>query len=142
MSDRKPDPMPLALAGTDRPGHGRPDPSATATATWQAIDRALRPVLGSRGVEALYWRSLHLAAASHPWLAPGDEAAGPGMDLAALAATLAGQEAAAAESGGRAMLDHLRQLLVSLVGASLTARLLVSVPELTAGLHDPQDPSP
>lgn len=140
MSDRKPDPMPLALAGADRPGHRRSDASSTATATWQAIDRALRPVLGGRGVDALYWRSLHLAAGSHPWLLAGDEAAEAGMDLVVLATALDGQDAAEAESGSRALLDHFRELLVSLVGASLTARLLVSVPELTIDAQNPQDP--
>lgn len=141
MSDRKPDPMPLALAGADRPGHPRSDASSTTIATWQAIDRALRPVLGARGVEALYVRSLHLAAGSHPWLHAGDEAAEVAMDLALLATALDGQDAAEAESGSRALLDNFRELLVSLVGASLTARLLVSVPELTIDAQNPQDPS-
>ena len=42
--------------------------SETVVGAWQAIDSALAPVIGRRGIAALYKRSLHLAARSHPWL--------------------------------------------------------------------------
>lgn len=141
MSDGK-EPMPRTSAGDARLGPGRPDIAASTTATWQAIDRALQPILGRRGVEALYWRSLQLAAGSHPWLVDDSESADGAMDLTALASAVAGQDAESADAGCRALLDHFKDLLVSLVGASLTDRLLATVPATHADTPNPQDTSP
>lgn len=113
--------------------------AANAATTWRAIAAALRPILGGRGVDALYWRSLHLAAAAEPWLAEGIDSTEAAMDLDALATALAGQPPDRAEAGCRAVLEQFTQLLVSLVGASLTARLLASVPAPCAATPNSQD---
>jgi hypothetical protein len=112
----------------------------TILAVWHEIDRALAPIVGHRGVVALYHRSLKLAAASHPWLA----GAAPGMlaaaDLPALKAALVQQTAAQAATGGSALFETFHELLASLVGAGLTERLLRSVWTPSSGASPAQDP--
>lgn len=93
----------------------------------QAIETALAPIIGLRGVAALHRRSLHLAGPMHPWLAgrpPGEPASD---DLAILKTLLSRQTSADAALGGAAFLQAYYDLLSSLVGASLTERLLRSV---------------
>ena len=96
-------------------------------AVWAEIDDALTPILGSRGVAALYMRSLHLAGKAHPWLAAPDEGEPPAVGPAALKSALARHSSSAAAAGGSAFLQTFHELLASLVGASLTERLLRSV---------------
>ncbi len=87
----------------------------------QAIETTLAPIVGLRGVAALQRRSLHLAGRSHPWLA-GEPA---GEDhLASLKTLLSGQHSANAALGGATYLQAFHDLLSSLVGPSLTERLL------------------
>jgi hypothetical protein len=96
---------------------------SVATA-WRAIEAALAPIIGPRGVAALLHRSLHLSAQVHPWLArPGDgEPASP--DVAALKAVLTGQSRAVAAAGGALLLRTFCEALATLIGPSLTDRLL------------------
>jgi hypothetical protein len=95
--------------------------------TWQEIDAALTPIIGQRGVAALHKRSLYLTGAAHPWLAGMHEGVQSTMDLATLKSVLAQQSSADAEAGGGALLQTFHELLASLVGPSLTERLLRSV---------------
>ncbi|MBI5275085.1 MAG: hypothetical protein HY854_01375 [Burkholderiales bacterium] len=90
---------------------------------------ALAPVIGARGVAALYRRTLFLATAGHPWLADAVAAAGseaPG-DFSALHAALAGRDAPGAAAAQRGLLQALRGLLDRLIGPALTGRLLHTV---------------
>lgn len=96
-------------------------------AVWREVDLALHPIIGHRGVLALYNRSLKLAAARHPWLADAHPGALAAIDASALRAALARQPAAEARAAGEALLQGFRDLLASLIGASLTDRLLGSV---------------
>lgn len=93
--------------------------------TCQAIESALAPIIGPRGVAALHRRSLLLAARTHPWLAStpvSDQAAeSPSTFQKAL---LSRQTSAEAAQGGAAYLQAFYDLLISLVGPSLTERLL------------------
>lgn len=90
----------------------------------EEIDDTLTPILGERGMAALYKRSLHLAAAAYPWLAAPDENDPPAAGPAALKSALARRSSAAAAAGGSTFLQTFHGLLASLVGASLTERLL------------------
>lgn len=108
-------------------------------ATWQEIDAALNPIVGRKGVAALYKRSLYLTGAAHPWLAGMHEGAQAAIDLAALKSVLAQQSSADAALGGNALLQTFYQLLGSLVGPSLTERLLRSVWEHTSRGPPAQD---
>jgi hypothetical protein len=100
--------------------------AAAVLQAWAQADAALNPVIGPRGVLALYNRSLSLAAARHPWLAAEHAGALAPQDLPALRAALAGQPATVALQGGQALLQAFDDLLCSLIGASLTERLLGS----------------
>ena len=93
---------------------------------WRDIDAVLAPVLGRRGVDALFSRSLHLTQRIHSWLVhSGSEDASP--DLPALGAALERQNAPEAIAAAIHILDTFHSLLASLVGHSLTERLLRSV---------------
>lgn len=111
--------------------------------TWQAVDAALAPVIGSKGVEALYERSLHLVRGQHPWLASARQGAGaPGMDLGLLGATLARQENLTAAAAAGDQLQSLYELLRSLIGPSLTGQLLRSAWDNPFGGVPAQDRTP
>jgi hypothetical protein len=93
-------------------------------AVWQEIDAALAPIIGPRGVAALYARSLYLTSASHPWLGHTHESVQAQMDLAALKSVFRQQSSANAASGGNALFQTFYELLASLIGPSLSERLL------------------
>lgn len=93
----------------------------------RAIEAALTPIIGQRGVAALHRRSLHLAARSHPWLAGAMADDPASQDWAILKALLSRQTSADAAAGGAAFLQSFNDLLGSLVGPSLTERLLRSI---------------
>lgn len=123
-------------------GTGDADHVADATlAAWGAIDRALQPIFGKNGVAGLYRRSLHLAAAEHPGL-DIDSPDGDNRDINvdALRAALAQQSTADAQAGAAAFLRHFDALLSSLVGPSLTARLLQPVWSGDPKAPNKQDP--
>ena len=93
-------------------------------ATWREIDTALAPIIGSKAVAALYKRSLHLTGRTHAWLAGAHEGAQAAIDLEALKSVVARQSNADAALGSSALLQTFNQLLSSLIGRSLTERLL------------------
>jgi hypothetical protein len=111
-------------------------------AVWQEIDQALSPIVGTRGVAALYNRSLKLTAAAHPWLAGTSSSTLNAVDPAVLKAALLQQTAVQAAAGGGALFETFRELLASLVGAALTERLLRSVWTPSSGASPAQDHSP
>ncbi|MDB5815997.1 MAG: hypothetical protein JWN23_3114 [Rhodocyclales bacterium] len=110
--------------------------------TWLEIDAALRPIIGQGGVAALYKRSLYLSAQAHPWLGSTQEGVQAPMDLAALKVVIAEQTNANAAAGSRALLHTFNELLTSLVGPSLTERLLRSVWANSFSGSPAQDSSP
>lgn len=95
--------------------------------TWQEINTTLIPILGERGVAALYHRSLYLTSSAHSWLAETYTGIQTPMDLEALKRVIAQQTSANAVAGGAAVLQTFYGLLASLVGPLLTERLLRSV---------------
>jgi hypothetical protein len=109
--------------------------------TWQEIDTALGPIIGQRGVAALYKRSLFLTGAAHPWLAAIHGNVRTSIDFAALKSVLVQQGSADAAAGGGALLHTFHELLTSLVGPSLTERLLRSVWANALGTSPAQDTS-
>lgn len=111
----------------------------TILAVWQEIDLALAPIVGHRGVAALYNCSLKLAAVAHLWLAGASSGMLAAFDPPALKAALVQQTAAQAAAGGNALFETFRDLLASLVGAALTERLLRSVWTPSSGAAPAQD---
>lgn len=103
------------------------DASVVAEATLgilQQIADQLTPVIGSRGVDALFRRSLHLTRTSLPWLAQSEVSEESTALLASLKAGLSDLEPKAALEASHALLMTFTKLLTSLIGKSLTKRLL------------------
>jgi hypothetical protein len=123
-----PPPLDKAWASVDKAELAR-----SVLATWQAIDAELSPVVGRRGVAAMYQRSLQLSAPAHPWLAAaqGDLT---GIDFTALEREINRQSPGDAVTGARAALQAFHDLLVGLVGAALTDRILRPVWAVTPGI--------
>jgi len=105
------------------------------------IDAALNPIVGRRGVAALLQRSLHLSAQTHPWLLPLDAELPMGVDVAPLHKALVRQAPAAAAEGVDHLVHTFHELLASLVGASLSERLLRPVWADLSGGASAQDTS-
>ena len=135
-------PWPPPLAGRVPPGANAEQLADEVAACLRDIDEALHPIIGHRGVAALYNRSLRLAAAAHPWLAIGLPDVQAAIDVAALRAALLQHTAAEAAAAGAALFRHFEQLLASLVGPALTAQLLQSVWTHPAASPPAQDNTP
>jgi hypothetical protein len=116
--------------------------SALSVAIWQRISGALSPVIGAGGVIALYRRSLHLSRAAYPWLTTAPDDRSMAGELAALLALLQQQSREDAIAAGRSMLRTFNDLLISLIGRSLTEHLLASVWDNAARGSAAQDISP
>ncbi|MDH4389827.1 MAG: hypothetical protein QE285_00210 [Aquabacterium sp.] len=129
---------PLALRASA--GAGALQVAHAVGTLWHEIDLALCPIIGAGGVLALFRRSAYLAAVQHPWLRDDLGADGlAGFDLAAFTAVLAGQDAAQALACADTLLVTFHGLLASLIGASLTERLLHPVwgtPPISAPAQD------
>lgn len=95
-----------------------------ALATWHQMSSRLAPVIGVRGGDVLFARALHLTKTSFPWLAMAEGQADHTALLAGLQARLAGQETAAATEAATTLLVTFAEILASLIGESLTERLL------------------
>ena len=116
--------------------------ASLVVAAWQEIDDSLAPVLGQGGVAALYGRSLYLTSSSHACLSGATAGVGTTMDLANLKSVLAQQNSADAATAGGALLHNFHALLTSLVGPTLTERLLRSAWENLLGGRPAQDKDP
>jgi hypothetical protein len=103
------------------------DPVAIAGALARVVQdlaAVLTPILGVRGVAALYQRTLHLTRARHAWLAEPLEVAQPAIDLVALQAAFVRRDRDEAAAAATALLQSFHDLLASLIGLPLCERLL------------------
>ncbi|MGA2082824.1 MAG: hypothetical protein ABSH53_19735 [Holophaga sp.] len=106
---------------------GTHDAGRVAEATlsiWHQATTRLKPVIGTGGLDALYGRSLQLTATGFSWLSiavEGEEVTAP---LASLRRRLEAHDPVAAAQAGVALLVTVTDLLATLVGESLTERLL------------------
>ncbi|WP_256666347.1 MULTISPECIES: hypothetical protein [unclassified Pseudomonas] len=108
----------------------------------QDMDAALAPIIGQPGVVALYRRSFHLCASTHPRLARTYDSAQAVLDLIALKSVLVKQSEVDALFFGEVLLTTFYELLTSLIGPSLTARLLRGVWELSLSDTPSQEKTP
>lgn len=127
---------PAPLATLLVPGATPAQVADAVEAQWRAVGAALQPIIGHRGVSALYHRSRALAAVRHPWLREQGTGALTEADPAALRAAIEQRSSAEAAAGCGAHLTAFRDLLSGLIGASLTDRLLDAV------WHHPLDDLP
>jgi hypothetical protein len=114
----------------------------TITSILQDMDAALAPIIGQQGVIALYRRSLQLSIFTQPHLAGTYDSVQTTMDLTALKAVLAEQTQADALFFGEVFLTTFYALLTTLIGLSLTARLLRDVWEPSLSDTPSQENSP
>ena len=108
---------------------------------WTDIDATLSPIIGSRGVAALYSRSLYLTRSAHRCLADVSPQAGQGP-FDALHDQLVRQAPTDAVAASCALVRSFCELLASLIGTSLTERLLSTVRDPTSSGSAAQDASP
>jgi hypothetical protein len=99
---------------------------ATAT-TWRLVEAQLAPVIGTRGLDILFRRALHQTTTAFPWLAASVDRGGSAGPLPSLMACLATQHTTAAANAAYALLLTFAELLATLIGESLTERLLAPV---------------
>lgn len=122
-----------------------------ALATWNRVSDRLEPVIGMRGVDALFDRALHVTCKTYPWLAAvslDEDGAAPGVVTGAtqlvrltnLKSRLADREPELAEEAGYVLLVTFTVLLASLIGESLTKRLLA--PVWATPYENPEEMSP
>lgn len=90
---------------------------------------------------ALLKRSLYLTRDTHPWLAPVCDAAAGQDVLVSLRSALLLQSEAEAAVAHVALLENFRALLSTLIGASLTERLLRPVLDNNSSGSAAQDTS-
>lgn len=109
-------------------------------ATWEAIELALSPIIGRRGVAALYRRCLFIARQEFQWLAGAANDEPAISSFSTLQHVLGQQDSSAAIAASCLLLDTLHELLASLVGSSLTERLLCSVWANSSICASTQDP--
>jgi hypothetical protein len=110
--------------------NGQPGAGSTAAcvaALCEEIFTALTPIVGPRGVAALYKRSLFLTSHEHPVLLGLHADVQQDTDLSALTATLMSLSETEAAHVGAALLSSFYELLASLIGPSLTERILRSL---------------
>lgn len=98
-----------------------------AISTWHQAAVRLAPVIGAQGVEVLFRRSLHLTKATIPWLTMAMDDGSFVALLATLQARLAERDAAEALEASHLLLVNFTELLGSLIGKSLTNRLLAPI---------------
>ena len=107
-----------------------PDAGMVAEATlniWRQMAAWLAPIIGIRGVEVLFSRALQLTSRAFPCLViTGDQGDSAAL-LASLKANLAASATNDAMEAGHALLVTFTELLSTLIGESLTRRLLSPV---------------
>jgi hypothetical protein len=109
---------------------------------WRDLERELTPIVGARGVSALYARALYLATQTIPLLGAPADGAKLVMDFGALHTAIAGQPAAIGLAAGELLFRTFYTLLVSMVGPELTERLLRDVLAPPSSGQAAQDSTP
>jgi len=107
-----------------------PDANAIAEAalsTWRQVEVRLTPVIGERGVDVLLGRTLHLTSAVFPWLSFAGNQGDRTATLSYFRTCLAGSQTNIAIEASYALLTNFVNLLATLIGESLTERLLSPV---------------
>lgn len=105
------------------------------TRAWRAVFVHLGPVIGVRELDCITARCVGGATGHYPWLADTSRTDGRLGCAELLEQALSGRSAAEAASAATLLFSTLEELLTSLVGNSLTQRLLL--PVWTDSLREP-----
>ena len=93
--------------------------------TWRRMAARLAPVIGAKGVDILFRRSLHMTSISFRWLEIAENHEDNADPAASILARLSSREAETAAEAGYTLLVTFTELLATLIGESLTVRLLL-----------------
>lgn len=107
-----------------------PDARAIAESVlgvWHQMAHRLVPVIGTRGVDAVLNRSLYLTSKTYPWLAIACNGENSALLIAGLRECIASRETVDATEASQTLLANFTELLATLIGVSLTLRLLAPV---------------
>ncbi len=107
-----------------------PDASTVVEATastWRQVAALLTPVIGERGVDVIFKRALSLMSKAFPWLDFGEENGDSAALLESLRLQLAGRDTATAAEAGCTLIVTFIEILTTLIGESLTERLVSPV---------------
>ncbi|SFJ23954.1 hypothetical protein SAMN04488082_10286 [Desulfomicrobium apsheronum] len=110
-----------------------PDSLAIAQATseiWHLMSAQVTPVIGDNGLDAILKRALLLTSVVFPWLASLDGQLDNDSFPARMTELMAGRESVVAAQAGSSLLITFTELLATLIGNSLTRRLLDPVWEV------------
>lgn len=108
----------------------------------QEMNTALVPIIGRKGVAALHRRSFFICAGTNSFLAQHLESLVISMDLIQLKSLLASQNQAEAKQFGELLLTTAFELLASLIGPSLSTRLLFDVWNKSSSAPSAQESAP
>ncbi|PTN36323.1 hypothetical protein C6366_09655 [Desulfonatronum sp. SC1] len=92
--------------------------------TWHQVSARLSPVIGERGVDALWGRSLYLTSAAYPWLSNVWDNVDSATMLSGLKACIASRDPDAASGASHTLLANFVILLSNMIGEALVERLL------------------
>jgi hypothetical protein len=98
--------------------------AAAAVAVWLDVSGVLSPIIGHSGFAALFKRSVHLASDACPGLAKAAEQTPGAAPFSALHDALAQLPCTDAARANGALLQTFQEVLDTLIGVPLTARLL------------------
>ena len=98
--------------------------AVAAVSIWPQFSARLAPVIGARGVEILFNRTLYLTSMSFPFLAIAANRRHGSAPLEAIRAQIGQQDAPVAAAVSCEFLFTFTVLLATLIGDSLTDRLL------------------
>ena len=122
------------------------DPASIAdalVAIWHDIATELTPIIGARGVAALFGRTVYLISREHRWIGETPQAQPSEiMDLQSLHHNARRQSRDVGLRGSVALFDQFQELLISMIGAALSERLLRKVLDSTSSGHSAQDTTP
>lgn len=100
-----------------------------------AAEKTLSPIIGIRGLEKIQYANLLAVSNRYPWLIASAENSRQPVKLQSLRLVLLEQNTQSIKLAGLALLQNYYALLTSLIGRSLTERLLRSVWELSSAKH-------
>ncbi len=91
---------------------------------WEPLSQHLTAIIGQEGFDALYDRSLHIAAESHAWLAHAGPPPGRQLRFDRLKSALIDQEIDEATKAAVLLLSTFTATLSTLIGGNLTDNIL------------------
>ena len=98
--------------------------ATAAVAVWRDVSGVLSPIIGNSGFAALFKRSVYLASSTCPALARATEQTPDAAPFSTLHDVLAQLSSADAARANGALLQTFQEVLDTLIGVPLTARLL------------------